>query len=361
MLKIIHLKLDNYLELEKIAMGAFSPLKSFMTKDDFLSVVNNMRLSNGNIFPLPVLLPISEKEHQHAKLFSNIKLFFKKEYVGEIFVEDIFSLSIKKYLKKIFGTDDVRHPGVVAMLNYGSFYIGGKVKLIKKINKKKSDLEITPNEMKALFKKKKFKTIAGFQTRNIPHKAHEFIHRLALEQVDGLLIQPIIGKKKYGDFTSIAVIKAYQYLVKNYLPGNRVVLAGLSTSMRYAGPREALFHALIRKNYGCTHFIVGRDHAGVSNYYKKYEAQILAKKYENELGIKILDMKGPFYCNLCENIVSENTCPHITSNEKYTEEISGTKIRAMIAGKIKIDKKFLRADLLKKIQSQNLFIGKDNE
>jgi sulfate adenylyltransferase len=329
-----------------------------MTKADFISVVEKMRLPDGRVFPLPILLPVKKNDFKKIVLFSSLNLFYNNVHVGNIYVEDVFQLSLGKYLKKIFGTNDKKHPGIAMMLKLGNNFIGGKVKLIKKIKKDKSQLEISPRELKKLFKKKNYKTIAGFQTRNIPHKAHEFIHRLALEQVDGLLIQPIVGEKKEGDFTAEAVMQSYEYLIDNYYPKRKVVLTSLSTFMRYAGPREAIFHALIRRNYGCTHFIVGRDHAGVSNYYKVYEAQDLSKKFEKELGIKILSMKGPFYCNKCESIVTENSCPHKSNSVNYIEEISGTKIRSMILGKIKINKKFLRPDLLKKIIKLNLFIEK---
>ena len=353
----ININYNSYLELEKIAIGAFSPLDSFMSKKDFESVAETMRLSNGLLFPLPILLPITDTEYQDVKLATKAYLFYQNLCVGSIEVSDIYNLSINKYIKKIFGTNDINHPGVIMMLKMGSKFIAGKVKLKEKVKHNNFQSEMSPRETKALIKKNKFLTVAGFQTRNIPHKAHEFIHRLALEQVDGLFIQPIIGEKKKGDFTSEAVIKSYDYLINNYLPKERIMFSGLSTSMRYAGPREAVFHALIRKNYGCTHFIVGRDHAGVSNYYKIYEAQDLSKKMEAELGIKILDMKGPFYCNLCEGIVTENTCPHKQLSGSHIEEVSGTKIRSMLRGKSKIDKKFLRPDLFKKLKNLNLFIG----
>ena len=353
----ININYNSYLELEKIAIGAFKPLDAFMSKIDFESVVETMRLSNGLIFPLPVLLPITETEYQNVKIASSAHLFYQNFCVGSIEVNDIYDLDLNKYIKKIFGTNDIHHPGVVMMLKMGSKFISGKVKLKEKLNLNNLQLEMTPIETKAIIKKNKFLTVAGFQTRNIPHKAHEFIHRLALEQVDSLFIQPIIGEKKKGDFTSEAVIKSYEYLINNYLPKKRILFSGLSTSMRYAGPREAVFHALIRKNYGCTHFIVGRDHAGVSNYYKIYEAQDLSKKMEKELGIKILDIKGPYFCNICEAIVTENTCPHKSLRGNHIEEVSGTNIRSMLQGKSKIDKKFLRPDLHKTLENLNLFIG----
>ncbi len=240
--------------------------------------------------------------------------------------------------------------------NRGNLFLAGKVIKKEEFTHNKYTIVNSPSEVKEIIKKLKLKTVAGFQTRNIPHKAHEFIHRLALEQVDGLLIQPLIGKKKVGDFTSETVIKTYKHLIKSYYPKKRVILSGLATAMRYAGPREAIFHAIIRRNFGCTHFIVGRDHAGVGKFYKEYEAQDLCIKMEKQLGIKILAFKGPYYCTKCENIVTENTCSHKQQKKSCTNEISGTKIRAMIKGKKKINTNFLRKDIAKLINKKKAFI-----
>ena len=186
---------------------------------------------------------------------------------------------------------------------------------------------MSPTEVKNLKIKKKFKTFVGFQTRNVPHKAHEFLIRNALENYDGVFIQPLIGKKKPGDYLPDVIMSAFSFLIKNFLVKEKIILGSLTTFMRYAGPREALFHAIVRKNYGCTHFIVGRDHAGVDNFYNKLDAQKLVKKFEKKIKIKIIDSTGPFYCEVCQMISTNKICKHVKNKEKT--DISGTYIRSL--------------------------------
>ena len=215
-----------------------------------------------------------------------------------------------------------------------------------------SKYDLTPRKVKEKIKTFNLSTVAGFQTRNVPHRAHEHILELALKEVDGLFIQPLIGKKKRGDFTPQAIMNSYNLLLKNYLPENKIILGALTTSMRYAGPREALFHAMIRKNYGCTHFIVGRDHAGVSNYYEEYEAQNLCIKYESELNIKIIKMRGPFYCKKCDMITTDNICSH----NEYRVSVSGTKIRNSLIKNHSISPKYMRPEIINTIKEDDIFI-----
>lgn len=236
------------------------------------------------------------------------------------------------------------------------FFIGGPVRLIKRPAIEYPDFEITPKESKKLFSKLGMKTVAGFQTRNVPHRAHEYLQRVALEHVDGLFIQPLVGYKKKGDYTTAAVIKGYQALIENFYPKEKVILGTLSTAMRYAGPREAVFHAIVRRNYGCSHFIVGRDHAGVGNYYGKYDAHALTESFGDELGIKIMRLHGPYYCKRCDGIVTEQTCRH----EKYMPEevthISGTDMRAMLEGGLMPNKNLMRPEIIEALSGVHLFI-----
>ena len=360
-MKSINIAFDSYLELEKIALGAFFPLNSFMGSEEYESVVESMRLPNGSVFPLPILLPISGDEYSKIKLSSEIILNYKHIRVGTMEVTDIFKPDLKKTLPKVFGTKDFNHPGMSMLLNLSGIFVGGNIKVEQFVPSMLTKYEISPKKTKSLIKKQKLNTIAGFQTRNVPHRAHEYLQRLALEKVDGILIQPIVGRKKVGDFTPDAIMSAYKYLIENFLPKQNIILAALTTFMRYAGPREAVFHSIIRKNYGCTHFIVGRDHAGVEDYYEEYEAQNLCKKLETELGIKILDMKGPYFCSICDGIVTENTCPHKEKEINSTKEISGTKIRSMLQGREEISKFFLRPEIVRSIGNVKLFIEENDE
>jgi sulfate adenylyltransferase len=303
---------------------------------------------------LPVILGVSEHEFSSIKNNTKTALLYKNKLKGYIYIKDKYSLNLKKYLPIIFGTNDTNHPGIKMYNESSKYFIGGKVEYLDE-RKKVTKFYNTPKEIKKIIKKNKLKTVAGFQTRNIPHKAHEYLHRLALEKVDGLLIQPLTGTKKSGDFSSNVVLSSYNYLIKNYYPKDKVILTSLETFMRYAGPREAVFHAIVRRNYGCTHFIVGRDHAGVSNYYGKYDAQKLCKKFESEIKIKILSLKGPYFCKKCNLIVTENNCKHSFS-KKYRVDISGTMIRSFLKNKRLLDERYVREDIIKSIINKKAFI-----
>ena len=233
-----------------------------------------------------------------------------------------------------------------------SIYLGGKIDLIKRPESKFREYELTPEETRNFFNEKGWKTIVAFHTRNAPHKAHEFLQKAALEMVDGLFIQPVIGRKKPGDYNAETILKCYKVLVDNFYPKNKVLLAALSTYSRYAGPREAIFTGLVRQNYGATHFIVGRDHTGVSNFYEKYAAHKLYKELMHELDFTPLFFHGPSYCNKCECITTEKTCPH---NDEDKLEVSGTKMRAILRNGEKPPKEFMRPEVYEHID-ENSFI-----
>jgi sulfate adenylyltransferase len=323
----ISLNFQEYLELERLSDNSFFPVKNFMKKKDALSVINKMKFKD-KIFPLPILLSI--QANQYKDLLNKkvvVKLFYKNILVGEIVNPEVFKININNMCKKIFRTVNKKHPGVNFYKNQSGYFIGGKTTIKRKINHEFKKFEMSPLEVKHLKIKKKFKTLVGFQTRNVPHKAHEFLIRNALENYDGVFIQPLIGKKKPGDYLPSVIMSAFNFLIKNFLVKEKIILGSLTTFMRYAGPREALFHAIIRKNYGCTHFIVGRDHAGVDNFYNKLDAQKLVKKFENKIKIKIIDSTGPFYCEVCQMISTNKICKHVNNNEK--KDISGTYIRSL--------------------------------
>jgi len=331
-------------DLINIEIGLFSPLKGFMDSKDYKSVINDMRLANGEVFTIPITLEVDSLDIIKE---NKAKLIYNEIVVGEIEIEDVYKVEETDILK-VFKTLDINHPGVKKEIKRSKFRVGGKTKLIDKSLLKNV---LTPTKTKKLFSK--HKTITGFQTRNIPHRAHEYLHRLALEFTEALFINPLVGWKKKGDFSEEAVIKGYKALIENYYTNLKVYFDVLKTPMRYAGPREAIFHAIIRKNLGCTHFIIGRDHAGVGNYYGKYEAQELAKKLQKDLDITILAFKEPFYCKKCEQIVSENCCGHSS-----IEKISGTKIREMLKQGIIPPKEFIRKEVAETVISlkENMFI-----
>jgi len=356
----IQLNKSQYLELEKIGLGAFSPLSGFMNEDDFYSVVDTMRLTSGEVFPLPITLGVSVKVAEYLKSAPVVTLRYNGKEVGRLTPESFYSCDKKYVAHKIFGTNDSAHPGVAYFNKSGDVFIGGAVKLINRVNHEFSKHELTPHETKELFQRKGWKTVVGFQTRNVPHRAHEYLQKAALEHVDAIFIQPLIGWKKKGDFTPEAVLTGYKALIDYYRPGS-VILGALSTNMRYAGPREAVFHAIIRRNYGCTHFIVGRDHAGVGDYYEKYEAHELTQCFDGELGIEVMRMHGPYYCSKCDTMVTEHTYPHYVQEPEVTTQISGTDMRAMLFDGVKPNSNLMRKEVIEAVSNVDLFVDKDEE
>lgn len=347
---------EQLCELFQLMVGAFRPQFSFMNEEDFYTCVNEMRLANGILFPLPITFSIDDQTRRLIGGASTVHLSYQSRHLGYLEIDDIFNCDKGYAAKKIYGTTEKSHPGVAAFLRGGDWFIGGRFVEENSALQQAFKGELTPVQTKSYFKSKGWTTVAGFQTRNVPHRAHEYLQRIALENVDGLFIQPLIGKKKAGDYTPEAIIKGYKVLIDEFLPKSSVAFGTLRTAMRYAGPREAMFHAIIRRNYGCTHFIVGRDHAGVSDFYLKYEAQDLCKKYEDELNIKILGYKGPFYCNSCGTIATEKTCNHYFDEPTAIEEISGTKVRQILLGGENPNVNWMRPEIINALKNTVLFI-----
>ncbi|MDJ0893604.1 MAG: sulfate adenylyltransferase [Alphaproteobacteria bacterium] len=346
----------QYLEFEKLGLGAFEPLAGFMNEDMFHGVVDHMRLPSGDVFPLPVVLDVSRGEAKRLKGAPRVALLFEGREVGEVMPECVFSCDKATVARKLFGTDDAAHPGVHFFMSGGDAFVGGPVRLKERVPLDISRFELTPEQTRTAFAERAWRTVVGFQTRNVPHRAHEYLQRVALEHVDGLFIQPLVGRKKKGDYTPEAIMAGYSVLLDQFYPRNRVVLGILSTFMRYAGPREAVFHAIIRRNYGCTHFIVGRDHAGVGEYYGKYEAHDLTRRFEDELGIEIMRLHGPYHCARCDGIVTEHSCPHYGGDPSYVREISGTDMRAMLLGGMTPDAHLMRPEIIDSLRDVPLFI-----
>ena len=350
---IVEINEEVLQDLINIETGVLYPLKGFMIEADFLSVVENHTLQNGQVFTMPITLDV--QADSIVKKGDVLGLAYKGCYIAEMDVEDVYMVRQSDW-ETVFGTCDIKHPGLCKEINKSPKRVGGTTRVIKR------DIlgdSLKPSETKRLFDSRKWKTIVGFQTRNPIHKAHEYLQRLGLEMCDGLFINPLVGWKKSGDFTQEAIMEAYEVMIERFYPSDRVYLAGLKTQMRYAGPREAIFHALIRRNLGCTHFIIGRDHAGVGNFYGEYDAHKLASELisKYDLGIKLVLTREPYYCEACKEIVTDKTCSHYYSNRV---PISGTKIREYISNRKMPDEVMMRKEVLAAILDCNeIFINNE--
>lgn len=354
----IPLTYDALLDLSNFSDGTFFPLTGFMTESDYRCVIENMHLKNGQPWTIPISFEIAENQVAACKNASRIQLINQGKPVAEIEIASVYKIDPTNDLLKIFGTTDLNHPGVAKEMARSSFRVGGNVAILDPEAVKPTEkFYLSPAQTKAHFKNLGWQTITGFQTRNPIHRAHEYLQRVAMEITDGILIQPLVGWKKPGDITPESIFKVYDFMVRHFYPKDHAVLGCLRTNMRYAGPREAVFHAILRRNYGCTHFIVGRDHAGVGNYYGKYDAHKLCKTF-NDLGIQILALCGPHYCKKCEAIVTEKTCPH---GPEYEISVSGTEVRALINRGELPPEEFMRSEianiLIEMNQKNQLFIA----
>ena len=317
-------------DLEMIAIGGFSPLTGFMNQSDYKRVVSQMRLTNGVAWSIPITLSVTEEVANSFKEGDLIRLDNQNgEFIGVLEFSEKYHYDKKQEAINVYRTDEDKHPGVQVVYNQGSVNIAGDVWLLeRKENPQFPKYQIDPAESRKMFREKGWKTIVGFQTRNPIHRAHEYIQKCALETVDGLFLHPLVGATKSDDIPADVRMRCYEILLENYYPDDRVILAINPAAMRYAGPREAIFHALVRKNYGCTHFIVGRDHAGVGDYYGTYDAQHIFDEFEpGELGIIPMKFEHAFYCTRTKQMATAKTSP---SKKEERIHLSGTKVREML-------------------------------
>ncbi|WP_461866756.1 sulfate adenylyltransferase [Thermococcus sp.] len=311
------------IDLENIAHGVYSPLRGFLTSDDFQSVLDHIRLSDDTPWSIPIVLDVDEPSFEEGDA---ILLYYEDTPIARMHVDEIYTYNKKEFAQKVFKTTDKAHPGVAKVYSMAKYLVGGEIELLNEVPNPFEKYTLRPVETRVLFKERGWKTIVAFQTRNVPHLGHEYVQKAALTFVDGLFINPVLGKKKKGDYKDEVIIKAYETLFEHYYPKNAATLATVRYEMRYAGPREAIHHAIMRKNFGATHFIVGRDHAGVGDYYGPYEAWELFDEFP-DLGITPMFIREAFYCRKCGGMVNAKICPH---DRKFHVHISGTKLRRMI-------------------------------
>jgi len=319
-------------DILNIANGVFSPLEGFLSRNDLESCITHMRLTDDIPWTIPILLDFDSTEIKDIKEGDTI--FLKNKETGlkaAIDIEDIYTFDKKLLAKEVYRTLDANHPGVANVFSTKSHFIGGKISVFENKTREFDQYNLSPKETRILFKEKGWNKVVAFQTRNPPHIGHEYVQKTALTFVDGLFINPIIGKKKSGDFKDDVILSSYEALMKYYYPKERAVMSILRTSMKYAGPREAIHHSIMRKNFGCTHFIIGRDHAGVGDYYGPYDAHEIFKEFP-DLEIEPIFFRSFSRCKKCGSVVNDKICPH---GQEYQINFSGKKIRALLnEGKI---------------------------
>ncbi|MCD6374640.1 MAG: sulfate adenylyltransferase [Caldisericaceae bacterium] len=335
-------------DLIMLGMGAFSPLDGFMRQKDYKTVVTDMLMADGTLWPIPITLSVPKEQADSLKIGSEVALIDDETgtLMGSMVVEEKYTYDKKHEAINVFRTDEEAHPGVAKVYAQHDVYLAGPVKVFSELHypQEFGDHYARPAETRKIFAEKGWKTIAGFQTRNPIHRSHEFVTKIALEVIDGLFIHPLVGKLKPGDIPADVRMKCYEVLLDKYYPREHVVLKVYPMEMRYGGPREAVLHAIFRQNFGCTHLIIGRDHAGVGNYYGPFDAQKIFEEIpEGKLHIQPLMIDWTFWCYKCDGMASMKTCPHGKEDRLL---ISGTKLREMLSKGERPPKEFSRPEVV---------------
>jgi sulfate adenylyltransferase len=335
-------------EIENISFGVFSPLKGFISEEDFINVLKRGRLSNDLPWTIPILLDIDSDTARKVKDESEVALRNNGKIFGILYVKDLYNFDKLQSAKSIFQTDDRSHPGVSSYLNMKDTLVEGEVKTFDTLNLDYK-IRLTPLQVREEINNHGWKSTVAFQTRNVPHVAHEMLQKAVLNIYDGLFINPLIGKKKTGDFKDEVILESYKSLINNYYPKSKIIFSTLHTEMKYAGPKEAIHHAIMRKNFGCSHIIIGRDHAGVGNYYAPFDAQNIFRDYP-DLEIEPIFFPAFYYCKKCTHFANERICPH---DSNFKEELSGTKMRKMFLSGILPPSHLMRPEISQVISSYN--------
>jgi sulfate adenylyltransferase len=311
-------------DLDMLAAGALSPLEGFMAREDYEGVVDGMRLASGQPWALPVCLAVGEAPKGDVVALADAE----GRLLATIEVQEVFEYDKQREAEQCFRTTDAEHPGVARLYEQKPLYLGGRVTVFERVPPPYPELVRDPAETRATFAQRGWRRVVGFQTRNPIHRAHEYLTKVALETVDGLLVHPLVGDTKSDDVPADVRVECYRTLLRGYYPEERVLLSAFPAAMRYAGPREAIWHAICRKNYGCSHFIVGRDHAGVGDYYGTYDAQLIFDDFApHELDVEPMFFEHTFWCNVCGSMASTKSCPHGPEDRVF---LSGTKVREML-------------------------------
>jgi sulfate adenylyltransferase len=333
-------------DLEMLAVGALSPLRGFVGERDYRSILETMHLENGLAWTIPVTLSLTDEEAKRVGGADAVALVAEEggRPLAVLEISGVFKRDREREAVAVFGTEDVEHPGVAALHKAGDFCLAGDLKVLRAPEHDDFlEYRLTPAQTRAAFRERGWRSVVGFQTRNPIHRAHEYIQKCALEIVDGLLVHPLVGATKADDVPPDVRMRCYEALFDGYYPKDRAMVSVFPAAMRYAGPKEAIWHAIARKNYGCTHFIVGRDHAGVGSYYGTYDAQKIFEQFDaDELGIMPLKFEHSFWCNECEGMGSPKTCPHDAEDRV---SLSGTKVREMLRNGERPPQEFSRPEV----------------
>jgi sulfate adenylyltransferase len=312
-------------DLDMLASGALSPLEGFMGREDYERVVDEMRLERGLPWALPVCLAVERPPQGDEVALTDES----GKPLAVLEVDEVYEYDREREAERCFRTTDEAHPGVGRLYRQKPLYLSGRVTVFERLEPPFPELALDPAETRRTFSERGWRRVVGFQTRNPIHRAHEYLTKVALETVDGLLIHPLVGETKSDDVPAPTRVECYRVLVEGYYPPDRVVVSAFPAAMRYAGPREAIWHAICRKNYGCSHFIVGRDHAGVGDYYGTYDAQLIFEEFpSHELDIEPMFFEHAFFCRACGQMATPKTCPHGGDEHVF---LSGTKVRELLA------------------------------